>query len=190
LDENSFLITPSGFRKEEVEPEELIKCNLKGEKIEGRSQPSSENLTHARIYSLREDVNAIIHAHCTYSVACSINDFTMEPSILPEVALTVGPIPISKYVTPGTEEMANEVAGLIKDNNCLILKRHGVITTGETMQEAFNRLELVEHAANITYLVKQYGEVPPLHREDIKRLIKSAHKRGINILKSFKEYLE
>lgn len=190
LDSKSFLITPSGFRKEESDPNELIICDLEGNKLEGKLQPSSESLTHGRIYSLRKDINAIIHAHCTYSVACSINEFTIEPSILPEVALMVGPVPISKYVTPGTEDLANEVEGLIKENNCIILKRHGVITTGEDLIEAFNRLEVVEHAANVTYLVKQYGEVPPLHREDIKRLIKSAHKRGIKILKSLKEYLE
>ncbi len=190
VDKNFFIITPSGFRKEELTISDLVLCDNSGRVIEGKHKPSSEILSHVKIYSKRSDINAIIHAHATYCVACSINDFSLENSILPEVTLMAGSIPTSKYVTPGTNELATEIEHLIENRECVILKRHGLITTGQSLIEAFNRLETVEHAAKIIYLVKQYGEVPPLHREDLKRLIISAQKRGLKILNSLLSHLE
>jgi len=66
LDRERVLITPTGFSKGMMHPEDMIIVDLRGKKLSGNHNPSSEIVMHLTIYRMRPDVGAVVHAHpCT-----------------------------------------------------------------------------------------------------------------------------
>src|SRR6185503_14228313 len=66
LDDNRVLVTPTGFSKGMMEPEDMVVVDVHGKKLSGHTNPSSEIVMHLTIYRMRPDVGAVVHAHpCT-----------------------------------------------------------------------------------------------------------------------------
>src|SRR6266700_8265511 len=63
LDADRILATPTGVRKGELAPEDLIVCDLSGSKVCGDKLPTTEIGMHLTIYQEREDIRAVVHAH-------------------------------------------------------------------------------------------------------------------------------
>ncbi|HBY62624.1 MAG TPA: class II aldolase family protein, partial [Solibacterales bacterium] len=63
LDEGRVLCTPTGVSKGMMHPDDLIVCDLQGNKLEGRKERTSEIAMHLTVYGLRPDVKAVVHAH-------------------------------------------------------------------------------------------------------------------------------
>jgi L-fuculose-phosphate aldolase len=61
----------------------------------------------------------------------------------------------------------------------MILDRHGTLTVGKTLEEAFNRLERIEHSAKVTAIARQIGNISPLPKEEVDRLIEIADEMGV-----------
>ena len=89
---------------------------------------------------------------------------------LPEVLIALGDVPIAKYGTPGTPDLAKSIQEFIKDHNAVILSHHGSITVGETLEEALVALERLEHAAYTYYLAHNLGNPIPLPDEELSHL--------------------
>ena len=64
--------------------------------------------------------------------------------ILPEVAVNVGPIALTPYAAPGTDEVPRSLEPYIKDHDAFLLRNHGLVTVGRTVKEAHMRHETVE----------------------------------------------
>jgi len=179
INDNRFIITPSGFNKGLIEIEDLVTINDRGEVIEGNSKASSEVLMHLRVYEMRKDVDAVIHAHPPYLTAFSIAGRDIPQDILPEVVLTLGYIPTSEYATPSTPGVADVIQPHIKDHDAICLKRHGSLTLGDNIFSAYNRLEKLEHAARIAVIANSLGDIKPLDEDSLEKLTSLAHKLGI-----------
>ncbi|MBN1948780.1 MAG: class II aldolase/adducin family protein, partial [Candidatus Cloacimonetes bacterium] len=106
---------------------QVSKVNLQDELVYacGLREPSSETLVHYCIYQARPEINAIFHGHCQL-----ILDKAGELN-LPETAVE------SAY---GTHELAEAVLQIINQHNFLIMKNHGFLSLGKTMQEAGNSI--------------------------------------------------
>ena len=152
LDEDSMLITPSGVRKEQLKPQDLVQVDIHSED-EG-SSPSSEWRMHAAIYRAHEAVEAIAHAHPVYLTAWGIRGEVPDTELLYETAETVGKIALVPFKTPGTDELAELVAENLGAATVGILERHGAVAVGSSMEEALFRLERSEHLAEVTYLAE------------------------------------
>lgn len=65
LDNELFLITPSGMYKKRLKPKHLLIVNWEGDKLNGKRdlQPTSEILMHLEAYRQRDDIRAVLHAH-------------------------------------------------------------------------------------------------------------------------------
>ncbi|MEM2674534.1 MAG: class II aldolase/adducin family protein, partial [Candidatus Hadarchaeales archaeon] len=61
--ERAFWITPSQLCKSELKPEDIVKLDLECNQLEGFLKPSIEKLMHARVYKVRPEANAVVHAH-------------------------------------------------------------------------------------------------------------------------------
>jgi L-fuculose-phosphate aldolase len=78
------------------------------------------------------------------------------------VRLTIGHVPTAPYATPTTDEVPESIAPFVKDHLAILLERHGSLTLGKTMKEAFYRLEKLEHAAHtLFYAGLLLGKMPP-----------------------------
>lgn len=182
LDRERLLVTPSGVSKGFLDPRQLLIVDLNGEKIAPRAgkwrdlKPSSEIRLHLECYRQRADIGAVIHAHPPYAIACTLAGISLAQGILPEVVYDLGAIPTAPYATPASEEGAQAIRDLIRKHNAVLLDRHGSVTVGADVWEAYLRLERVEHVALMILAAQQaLGKSPsPLSDEAIRKLV-TAH---------------
>ncbi len=172
LADGSFLITPSGRAKGRLSPEDMVVIDEGGSVISGKGRPSSEFRLHTYIYSARSDINAIVHAHPIFCTAYASAGKPLTASILPEIVLTVGDVPLAEYGTPSTSELPNSVEKLIENHDAILLRNHGVVVAALDIEDAFNKLEMVEHFAEILHAAEAIGGAKPLSDEQIDRLVK------------------
>ncbi len=138
------VITPTGFRKSELQPEDLIIVDMDGNIHEGVQKPSMEMWMHLWSYQARPDVNAIIHAHPPFLTAFSFQMPREYEPQLPEVRDYIGSFGFVPYRPAGSAELAKFVMEKAVDHDVLILQKHGVVCFGKTLFEAFNTLERAE----------------------------------------------
>jgi L-fuculose-phosphate aldolase len=171
---NRLLVTASGVSKGFLSDEDLLIIGLDGEPVSsyrGRdSRPSTEMAMHLEVYRQRPDVKAVVHAHPPLSTAFSIAGVSLARCVIPEVIVTLGGIPTAEYATPGTAEVPGSIQAAIRDYDALILAHHGSLTVGDTLWEAYLRLEKVEHTAEITLAAQQLGQVNTLSPQAVEKL--------------------
>lgn len=185
LDDNLFLITPSGFSKGLLRPDQLLLVDEEGNVV-GRSRygptrglrPSSEILLHLEAYRRRPDIRAVVHAHPPITIALSIAGISLARCLLPEVLMTLGMIPTAPYATPASEESARAIAGLIDHYDAIVLERHGSITVGKSALDAYFKLEKLEHTALILKTVLELGREEPFPVEEVAKLVEWGVAKG------------
>ncbi len=153
LNEETILITPTRMPKHLVRPSSIVKMRLDGTVI-GSGRPSSEWRMHVSVYSVRDDVKAIVHTHQPYTLALHAAGFKVDLSIAEAQAYLGTSVAEIPYYTPGSQELADAVARALKVRgvNVVILKNHGVVAVGSNLFEALNRAEVLENVAMITVL--------------------------------------
>jgi L-fuculose-phosphate aldolase len=172
LPDGNILITPSGASKGFLDEDDLVIISPSGDIISGDKKPSSETPMHIYVYKMRPEVNACCHAHPPYATAFSIVEEALPHNILPEAIVSVGQIPLVEYAPPGTDEVPRTLEKYISDADAFLLRNHGVLTIGEGMETAYNRMETTEHYARIVYLAKNMGKLNPLSADEVRRLEK------------------
>lgn len=170
LDDDRILITPSGVAKGEMSPEDLLIVDINGKPLQGRGQASSEMLMHLACYQQREDVRACLHSHPPFATAFAVAGIHLQEDILPEVVLFVGGIPLVDYAPPGTDEVPKALLPHLADNHAFLLRNHGLLTVGRSLDEAWHRHETVEHYAQIVHRARQLGNVDAIPSDDFQRL--------------------
>ncbi|MCX7823058.1 MAG: class II aldolase/adducin family protein [Syntrophobacterales bacterium] len=163
LDRDRFIVTPSGLCKGFMSEDSLIVVDGEGRVLEGSKKPSSEIRLHLLAYSLREDIGAVLHAHPPIITAITLAKLPFDSAILPELWVSLGPVPVAPYATPSTEELPEAVKPFISNHNAIILERHGSLTLASDLEKAFFMLEKLEQAALIFALsiLLSGGRIPP-----------------------------
>jgi L-fuculose-phosphate aldolase len=172
------LVTPRGFSKANVEENDLVLVTLEGKRIGGRHEPSSELGMHLAVYRAREDVNAVVHAHPPVATAFAVAGLHLPGDVLPELAVQLGEVPVVPYATPGTQEMPAVLAPFLPNYDAFLLANHGATTVGSTLAEAHQRMESLEHSANILLTARLLGRVNPLATESA-RVLEEARRRAV-----------
>lgn len=165
------LTTPSGVNKGFLRLDQIITVDMEGKVVQGQGQPTSELALHLEVYRQRPEVNAVLHAHPPLTTAFSLAGISLEEFILPEVVMTLGVIPTASYATPTTTAVPESIQGLIERHDALILERHGALTVGRDLLEAYNKMEKLEHAALIIYSALSLGRVNLLPPREVEKLI-------------------
>lgn len=177
LDKNHLLTTPTGVSKGFLSPSDVVLIDMQGQTVRqpgmGRNlpQPSSEILLHLEVYRQRPDVQAVVHAHPPLAIAFTIAGISLAQCVLPEVVINLGSIPTTAYATPSSSEGPVVIRELIRDHDALIIDRHGSVTVGPTLFEAYMKLEKLEHLAHVTLAARQLGRVTELPPEEVRKLV-------------------
>jgi len=145
-DDNALLITPSGFNKESLKEEDLVKVDFASGKVLGEGKPSSELRTHLAIYGANKEAKAVVHAHPPTLVGLCTSGFDFG-IYTPEQALLVGKPMVIKFCMG--EELAKQVSSLCLDSSTVVVKNHGVFAWGPTVIEAYAKIEILEEAAKM-----------------------------------------
>ena len=177
LGEGRFLVTPAGREKGSLRPEDLLVVDVEGRVLEGTGRPSTETPMHLLCYRRRPGVRGVVHAHPPVATAFAASGASLDAPVMPEIVLTVGPVPLVPYATPGTEELARALDPWVEGHDAFLLASHGVLALGGDLREALHRMERVEHLARVTLAARLLGGPRPLSEAQLVSLLSTAAPR-------------
>jgi L-fuculose-phosphate aldolase len=149
---NNVLITPSATDKGRMEGKQIGCMDLNGNIVGAKFKPTIESRMHLEIYKRRPDVQAVVHAHPVTAGAFAASCRKISTAYLAEAYVVLGNIVYAEYCCQGTEELAELIGNSAAGANCIVMRNHGVITLGRSLLEAFDRLEVLENAAQTTMI--------------------------------------
>jgi len=146
LDENSFVITPSGKPYDTLTPEQIVQVAVDTLAYTGDVKPSGEKGVHAEVYKARPEVNFVIHTHQTNASVMSAlhSDIRYIPA---EAAKIIGTnVPYAGYGLPGTKTLMAGVAAALKRQKiqAVLMAHHGALCFGKNSAEAFEAATVLE----------------------------------------------
>ncbi len=173
LEDDRILATPTGVSKGSLTPDDLILCNLQGEKLCGCRERTSEMGMHLTIYNLRPDVHAVVHAHPPVATGFAAAGRALDLALLPEVIISLGSVPLAEYGLPGTPALSQGMLRHIPKYDAILLANHGAVAYGDDVFQAFSRMDVVEHFARITLVAEMLGGAKALPRVEVQKLFDS-----------------
>src|SRR5215831_3577005 len=179
LDAERILATPTGVCKGMMSSDDLIIVDMKGNKISGRAERTSEIAMHLTVYELRPDIKAVVHAHPPVSTGYATAGRTLNLALLPEVVIGLGCVPLADYGLPGTPALTEPMLPLIPKYDALLMANHGAVCYGEDVFKAYFRMETMEHFARIQLVAELLGGPKVLPREEVDKLLDSRTRYGV-----------
>ena len=165
--DGSIWITPARVDKGALRNEDIVRV-LPDQTTEGRHKPSSEFPFHKKIYEVRPDLRAIVHAHPVTLVAFSICGQTPDTRLFTKAHALCGQVGFAPYALPGSEKLGDRIADVFAaGHNCVMLENHGVVVGGRDFPEAFRRFEQLEFVAKTIVKARALGPVRYLTSEQL-----------------------
>lgn len=160
------LVTPRGRIKALLTPADMVEVHLDGTvpraTRSSSRKPTSELDLHLRILRHRPDVQAVVHAHPPTATGFAVAGQEIPANVLPELIFVVGRVSIVPYGTPGTPELGDRIVPFLAGADALLLANHGAVTMGRSLDQAWIRMESLEHAARIIAAARALGGAKPL----------------------------
>ncbi len=179
VSDEEILFTPTGLNKGFISESDMAVVTLQNRVISGN--PSGERLMHLEVYRRCPEARAVVHAHPPTAVAWSVArpDLSELPSeSLSEIILAAGRIPFVPYARPGTQAMGDVLVPFLPDCRLMVLSRHGALSWGESLEEAYNGMERLEHSALILKAAVELGGLTVLPKEEVAVLREMRKKMG------------
>ncbi|HCA79975.1 MAG TPA: class II aldolase family protein [Bacteroidetes bacterium] len=170
LPNGNILATPTSVNKGRVHENDLVEVTLDGVPVGAGRAPSMELGMHLFVYRERPDVRAVVHAHPPYATGFATARIPLDQPLFPEVIFGLGAIPLAEFAAPSTPEMAASIAPFVKSSNAILLMNHGVVTYGRDLDDAYFKMEKVEHAAHIVFVARTLGGEKTLTAEQVQKL--------------------
>jgi len=160
-------ITPSATDKGEMKWCEVGLMNILGENLTPDLKPSIESAMHLAIYKRKPAVKAIVHAHPVCASAFTAMKMEIETNLTAEACAILGTPVMVPYALMGTSELASNAADYIEKSDILLLENHGILTTGSSLLQAFDKIEVLENAARMTLIANLSKKKSPLTKSRI-----------------------
>ena len=154
LDDGKIIITPSATDKGRMTGDEIGVMDIDGNIIGPKFKPSIETEMHLNVYRKREDLNAVVHAHPVTACAFAAASAEINCNLIIESSAMLGTINYAGYHPMGSKELAEAVADAVEGSHAIIMRNHGVLTAVRNIVEAFERLEVLENAAQMTLIAE------------------------------------
>ena len=163
-----FVIKPSGVEYDDLKPEDLVVMDLKGNKVEGDMNPSSDTLTHMVLYNAFPNIGGIVHTHSTYAVAWAQAGLDIPCYGTTHADYFYGPIPCARHLTQ--EELdagyelntGNTIVECFRERNidptavsAVICHSHGPFAWGKNAIDAVHNAAVLEEVARMAILTRQ-----------------------------------
>lgn len=175
--EDYILITPTSTPYEKLTTDSIVRLEMDGT-AKGPLAASSEWRFHRDIMLARPDVNAIVHAHPTYSTILAIMGLPIPP-IHYMIAVAGGDdIRCAPYATFGSQELSENAVDALEGRKACLLEHHGIIAVGATLPKALWLSVEVETLARQYHGALQLGEPRLLSKEEIARVLEKMGSYG------------
>ena len=170
VDDQSFLITPTHQDRESLEIRDLVL--VKRGRMEAGKKASRAVVAHQAIYQRHPTVQAIVFAHPVNATAFSVTGACFDARTIPESYVflrDVADVPYGiQYLDDG--QIADHVSS---EKPAAILENDGVLVTGSTVLDAFDRLEVLEATAEAVINSRAIGDVSSMSADTITELRKA-----------------
>ena len=173
---NRILVTPTCVSKGAMRPSDMVIVDMEGQRVSGRRNVTSEIGMHLLVYRMRPDVQAICHAHPPTATGFAAAGIALTEPLVCEVVMGLGCIPLARYGTPGTSELAQTLEPFVPNYDAILMSNHGVVAYGDTLEHAYMKMETVEHFSQIALVTHLLGRQQPLQQVEIEKLLNARTK--------------
>jgi L-ribulose-5-phosphate 4-epimerase len=151
-------ITPSSLPYERMTAEDIMILDvLTGSILEGKHKPSSEWPMHRAIFRNRKDACAVVHTHSPYATSFAVLGRPIPAILIEMLAYIGGDVPVADFELPGSQALGELVSAGLTDRNACLMKNHGAVAIGSSIEQAYLRAVYVEDAAKIYSLALSVG---------------------------------
>ena len=163
------LITPSSLSYEGMEPADLVAIESNGRPRDAMARrPSSEWRLHADVLTARPEFQAVLHCHPVHATALACHDRGIPPFHYMTAVAGGDDIRCAPYATFGTDQLSQLTVEAMRGRKACLLARHGLVSAGETLDQALRIAVEVETLARMYLQALQLGEPPLLSPEQMK----------------------
>ena len=171
-DPSRFYMKPHSIGLDEITPDNILTIGLDGEVVAGKARRHSEVYIHSEIFKARADVASVLHTHPPYAIALSASGRPMkaysQPGALFYDSLGFYADTINLIRSP---EMGAGVAKALGPRRAVLLKNHGVVVAGASIEEVVISTIMLENAAQIQMIAEAAGTpAAEFPRADIEKL--------------------
>jgi L-fuculose-phosphate aldolase len=173
---DTIVMTPSGLNYDQVTAETVNVLDLDGGILAGTGRRSSEWPMHRRIYDVAPDAAAVVHTHSPFAVA--VSTICDEVPAVHYSVLRLGghTIRIAPYTTFGSDGLAGNVAAALADRFGALIQNHGTIAYGASLQEAYDRAQLLEWVCEVYWRARVAGTPRILSGEELAAVSEAARR--------------
>jgi L-fuculose-phosphate aldolase len=150
-------ITPSGMSLRDVNPEKVVLVDFEESVLVGSEKPSSELPLHLGVYQSRDDIQGIVHTHSSYATGFALSGQSIK-YLEGFGKVQHSYMKMVDYAPPGSRKLADLVIEGLKEDDVVLLKGHGVVTTGPSIDEASILAEFVEETAKIQFVARMLSK--------------------------------
>lgn len=166
-----FVIKPSGVPYDKLTPDDMVVVNLKGKKVEGRLNPSSDTPTHCVFYNKFPNIGGVVHTHSRWATI-----WAQAGRGIPAYGTThgdyfYGEIPCTRKMTPAEiageyeKETGNVVVETFQKCNsdeipAVLVHSHGPFTWGKDCFEAVHNSVVLEELAMMAWHTEAIAKAP------------------------------
>lgn len=169
VDETAFLITPYGVDRLYLDIDDIVL--IRDGQRERRKKPSRAVRLHEAIYTAHPDIGAIIMAQSPGVMAYGVTGQPLDTRTIPESYIVLRDIPTLPYGVQfdGGKQVAKRLS---KETPVVLFQNDAILTTGATLMQAFDRLEVAEFSAQAVLSTQAIGELVPIGEAEVKELVK------------------
>jgi L-ribulose-5-phosphate 4-epimerase len=155
---NRFLMKPGCVGVEEMTPDNIITVDIEGERVAGDWPRHNEVFIHSEVLRARPDINCVIHTHPENVVAFSSLGKPLAPISNDGTMFSAG-VPVFSETTDliTDQPRGKAVAKALGQGGILILRNHGLVAAGRTIEEAVFLAVKLEKACRIQMLAEMAG---------------------------------
>ena len=170
------MIKPSGVSYDELAPENMVVCDLEGNKIDDGTaqnlQPSSDTAAHAYVYRHMPEVGGVVHTHSTYATAWAALGEEIPCALTMMADEFGGPVPVGPFAIIGDDSIGRGIVETLRGHRspAVLMQNHGPFTIGKDARAAVKAAVMVEEVARTVHIAKQLGDVIDVEQPHIDAL--------------------
>lgn len=172
LSDGSFLITPYNKDRKYLEPEDIV--HIKGGMCEQGKRPSRSVLLHQKIYETHPEIGSVMLAHAPSIMAFAVTDAEFDSRLIPESYLMLEDVKRVPFMS-ATDDIAGTAAIFGKGTPVVVVDNECVLVAGQTLLNAFDRLEVLEYSAKALIAARDIGPLVKITQDEVLAIRKAFH---------------
>jgi ribulose-5-phosphate 4-epimerase/fuculose-1-phosphate aldolase len=176
-----FFILPHPISRATVTADDIVIADFEGNLVEGKYRAPSEVYMHSRAYKARDDILSAAHLHNHMVATLSMVDKAFYPaSSNPGAFFGAGALPV--YLDPAlihTVEQGDAVARSLGRRDAVVLRGHGSLVVGQSIEWVFAACVDLEEAAARFYQASLLGPVRVYTEDETERVMKGRRKDSV-----------